>query len=384
MRVLLAGATGAIGRPLLPMLIDAGHEVVGTTRTADHLDAVARTGAEPVLMDGLDAAAVMRIVRDAKPDAVIHQLSALKDIRSLKKFDREFAVTNRLRIEGTDNLLAAARAAGAKRFVAQSFTGWTNPRTGGPVKTEEDGLDPDPVPSSRSSMEAIAHIEQVVPAERSLTGIVLRYGGFYGGGTGISKNGDMIELVHKRRLPIVGSGSGVWSLIHIEDAARATVLALDHGEAGVYNIVDDDPAPVSDWLPALATAVGAKQPRKVPAWLAKLMIGDYGLSVMTEIRGIVECEGEAGARLGAALSVLEARLPHRPRLTLARPQATGCRYRRLSRLPTTSRRQTRQSRLAAETGCRQARQSRGDIGRRQRMVAMKSTRSAAKRSGHSQ
>jgi nucleoside-diphosphate-sugar epimerase len=285
MRVLLAGATGAIGRPLLPMLIDAGHEVVGTTRTADHLDAIARTGAEPVLMDGLDAAAVMRVVLDAKPDAVIHQLSALKDIHSLKKFDREFAVTNRLRIEGTDNLLAAARAAGAKRFVVQSFTGWTNPRTGGPVKTEEDGLDPNPVPSSRQSMAAIAHIEQVVPAEPTLTGIVLRYGGFYGGESGMSRNGDMIEMIHKRRLPIVGSGAGVWSLIHIDDAARATVLALEHGEAGVYNIVDDDPAPVSEWLPALAKAVGAKSPRRVPVWLAKPLVGDYGISMMMQTRG---------------------------------------------------------------------------------------------------
>ncbi len=300
MRVLLAGATGAIGRPLLPMLIDAGHEVVGTTRTADHLDAVARTGAEPVLMDGLDAAAVMRVVRDAKPDAVIHQLTALKDIRSLKKFDREFAVTNRLRIEGTDNLLAAARAAGAKRFVAQSFTGWTNPRTGGPVKTEEDGLDPDPAPSSRSSMEAIASYRAGgACAERSLTGIVLRYGGFYGGGTGISKNGDMIELVHKRRLPIVGSGSGVWSLDPHRGCGPGHGARPRSWRGRRVQHRRRRPGTRFRLAASLATAVGAKQPRKVPAWLAKLMIGDYGLSVMTEIRG--SSNAKAKRELGWAL-----------------------------------------------------------------------------------
>ena len=284
MRVLVAGATGAIGRPLLPMLTEAGHEVVGTTRTPGNLDAIARTGAEPVVMDALDADAVMRAVVDAKPDAIIHQLSALKEMRDFKRLDKEYAMTNRLRVEGTNNLLAAARAAGAKRFIAQSFTGPPNPRTGGPVKTEDDGLDPDPVPASRQTVDAIRHVEQVV-AETSLVGIVLRYGAFYGPGTGISRNGDMVEMVSKRKLPVVGKGTGFWSLIHIDDAARATVQALDHGTPGLYNIVDDDPAPVSAVLPALAGALGAKPPRHVPAWLAKLFVGDYGISVMTQIRG---------------------------------------------------------------------------------------------------
>jgi nucleoside-diphosphate-sugar epimerase len=285
MRVLVAGATGAIGRPLLPMLTEAGHEVVGTTRTPGNLDAIARTGAEPVVMDALDADAVMRAVVDAKPDAIIHQLSSLKEMRDFKRLDKEFATTNRLRVEGTTNLLAAARAAGAKRFIAQSFTGPPNPRTGRPVKTEDDGLDPDPVPASRQTVDAIRHVEQVVPAETSLVGIVLRYGAFYGPGTGISRNGDMVQMVHKRKFPVVGKGTGVWSLIHIDDAARATVQALEHGTPGLYNIVDDDPAPVSAVLPALAGAVGAKPPRHVPAWLAKLLVGDYGISVMTQIRG---------------------------------------------------------------------------------------------------
>lgn len=285
MRVLLAGATGAIGRPLLAMLVDAGHEVVGTTRTPSNADVITRMGAEPVVMDGLDRSRVMQAVLDAKPDAILHQLSSLKGMSNLKRFDQEFAVTNRLRVEGTDNLLAAARAAGATRFVAQSFTGWTNPRTGGPVKTEQDGLDPDPTASSRTTLAAIRYLEEVVPAESSLTGIVLRYGGFYGGHSGISRHGDVIELVHKRRFPIVGEGTGVWSLIHVEDAARATVRALDHGTAGVYNVVDDEPAPVAEWLPALAAAVGAKRPRHVPVWLAKRLIGEHGVSLMTQIRG---------------------------------------------------------------------------------------------------
>jgi 2-alkyl-3-oxoalkanoate reductase len=266
------------------MLTEAGHEVVGTTRTPGNLDAIARTGAEPVVMDALDSDAVMRTVIDAKPDAIIHQLSSLKEMRDFKRLDKEFAVTNRLRVEGTNNLLAAARAAGAKRLIAQSFTGPPNPRTGGPVKTE-DGLDPDPVPASQQTVDAIRHVERVVPTETGLVGIVLRYGAFYGPGTGISRNGDMVEMVRKRKFPVVGKGTGFWSLIHIDDAARATVQALDHGTPGLYNIVDDDPAPVSAVLPALAGALGAKPPRHVPAWLAKLFVGDYGISVMTQIRG---------------------------------------------------------------------------------------------------
>lgn len=285
MRVLLAGATGALGSSLLPMLLQAGHDVVGTTSTHAHLDGLRRAGAEPVLMDGLDAVSVTRAVTDARPDVVIHQLTALKGLTNLKKFDREFAVTNRLRTEGTDHLLAAAQESGAKRFVAQSFTGWTNPRTGGPVKTESAGLDPRPTAASRQTLAAIRHVEDVVVNAPGLTGIVLRYGGFYGPGTGISTGGDMLQMVHRRKLPVVGDGTGVWSLIHIEDAARATLQAVDHGDAGVYNVVDDDPAPVSEWLPALATAIGARPPRRIPVWLARLLVGEHGVSLMTQLRG---------------------------------------------------------------------------------------------------
>lgn len=285
MRILLAGATGALGRSLVPMLVEDGHEVVGTTRTPDHTESLARAGAEPVLMDGLDAGAVMSAVTRAEPDVVIHQLTALKTMSNLRRFDEEFAVTNRLRTEGTDHLLAAAREAGAKRFVAQSFTGWTNPRSGGWVKSESDGLDPQPTAASRRTLAAIRYVEEVVPAVLGMTGIVLRYGGFYGGGTGLGRGGDMLEMVRRRRLPVVGNGAGVWSLVHVEDAARATVQAIEHGSAGVYNIVDDDPAPVAEWLPALAAATGAKAPRRLPAWLARPMVGGHGVSVMTQARG---------------------------------------------------------------------------------------------------
>lgn len=285
MRVFLAGATGALGRTLVPMLVDAGHHVVGTTRTEAHAPGLAQAGAEPVIMDGLDADSVMKAITEAHPDIVIHQLTALKKLSNLKKYDEEFALTNRLRTEGTDHLLAAAREAGAKRFIAQSFTGWTNPRDGGPIKTEGDGLDPHPTAASRQTLNAIRYIEEVVPNATGITGIALRYGGFYGGGTGLGRGGDMLDMVHKRRLPIVGGGTGRLSFIHIDDAARATVQALEHGKAGVYNIVDDEPAPVAEWLPALAAAIGAKPPRRLPVWLAKPMVGEHGVSMLTQIRG---------------------------------------------------------------------------------------------------
>jgi 2-alkyl-3-oxoalkanoate reductase len=285
MRVFLAGATGALGRVLLPMLTEAGHDVVGTTSTEANVAALDAAGAEAVVMDGLDAESVRRAVTRAEPDVVIHQLTALKKAADLKRFDQEFALTNRLRTDGTDHLLAAAREAGAKRFIAQSYTGWTNPRDGGPVKTEADGLDPHPTGASRQTLDAIRYVEKVVPQASGLTGIVLRYGGFYGPGTGLGRGGDLLELVSKRRFPIVGSGAGVWSLVHIDDAAAATVRALDRGEAGVYNVVDDDPAPVAEWLPVLAEAVGAKPPRHLPVWVAKPIVGEHGVSVMTRTRG---------------------------------------------------------------------------------------------------
>ena len=267
------------------MLIEAGHDVVGTTRSRGSFATLAKAGAEPVLLDGLDPESVRTAVTTAAPDVVIHQLTALKKLENLKKFDEEFAETNRLRTEGIDHLLQAALDVGAKRFIAQSFSGWNNPRGGSGLATEAEGLDPDPKPEARRTLAAMDHLERVVTETEGLTGLALRYGGFYGPGTGLGRDGDMLELVRKRKLPIVGAGQGVWSLIHIHDAARATALAVHHGSAGVYNVVDDGPAPVAEWLPALAEEIGAKGPRRVPAWLARPMIGRHGVMMMTEMRG---------------------------------------------------------------------------------------------------
>jgi nucleoside-diphosphate-sugar epimerase len=300
MRVFVAGATGALGRRLVPQLVRAGHEVTGTTRTADRADAVRATGAEPAVVDVLDREAIMAAVVAAKPDVIVHQLTAMSGSTDLRHFDRFFAATNRLRIEGTDNLLAAARAAGASRFVAQSYTGWPNERTGGPVKTEDDPLDArSPAPQT---LAAIRYVESTVAGARDLTGVVLRYGSFYGPGTGVTTGGEVLEMVRKRRLPVVGGGTGVWSFVHIDDAALATVSALDTGRPGLYNIVDDEPAAVHEWLPYLASCIGAKSPMRVPAWLARALIGPVGVAMMTQARGSSNAKAvrELGWRPGYA------------------------------------------------------------------------------------
>jgi nucleoside-diphosphate-sugar epimerase len=277
MRVFLAGATGAIGSRLVPRLVAAGHEVTGTTRSAEKADRLRSLGAAAVVLDVLDAAAVRGAVAAARPDAIVHQATALSGLSDVKHFDRTFAETNRLRTVGTDALLAAARAAGVRRFVAQSFAGWPYAREGGPVKTEEDPLDPAPVPAMRQTLAAIRHLEQAV---LHADGIVLRYGGFYG-----SPDDAQLELVRKRQFPIVGDGGAVWSFVHLDDAAAATVLAFERGRPGIYNVVDDEPAPVREWLPALAAAIDAKPPRRVPRWLARFLAGRAGVALMTEIRG---------------------------------------------------------------------------------------------------
>jgi 2-alkyl-3-oxoalkanoate reductase len=282
MRIFVAGATGAVGQSLVPLLVDAGHEVTGMTRSESKAERLRAAGAEPVLADGLDRDAVVAAVTAAKPDAIVHQLTGLSGPTNLRDFDGNFALTNRLRTEGTDNLLAGAQAAGVRRFVAQSYAGWPYARSGGAVKTEDDRLDPDPVPSMRKSHDAIRYVEE---ATLRAGGIALRYGGFYGPGTGLSPGGDQLELVTKRKFPIVGDGGGIWSFIHIHDAATATIAALEHDGSGVYNIVDDEPAPVREWVPALAEAAGAKPPRHIPRWLAKLVAGEAVVVMSTEIRG---------------------------------------------------------------------------------------------------
>jgi 2-alkyl-3-oxoalkanoate reductase len=278
MRVLVAGATGAIGRRLIPPLVAAGHEVTATTRTPTKRDELRALGARPLIADGLDAAVMTTAVAEAAPDAIIHQMTALAGKPDLRRFDHWFATTNELRTTGTEILLAAAREAGVQRFVAQSYTGWSNPRTGGPVKRESDGLDPDPAKMQRKSLAAIDHLERAVPAAG---GVVLRYGNFYGPGASDS----LVELVRKRRFPVIGDGAGVWSWIHLDDAAAAAVAALERGTPGVYNITDDEPAPAAEWLPYLAEAVGAKPPMRVPKWLARLMAGTVAVQWMTEGRG---------------------------------------------------------------------------------------------------
>ncbi len=285
MKVFLAGGSGALGKRLIPQLLAAGHDVVALTRSGAKAAALSELGATVAVADALDRAAVTQAVMRAEPDAIIHQLTALTGVTNFKHFDREFALTNRLRTEGTDNLVAAAMAAGTRRLIAQSYGGW-NYAPGARLAREDDEFDRRPPAEQTESLDAIRHLEQAVLDSAEFDGIALRYGGFYGPGTSVSRTGEMTELVRKRRLPIVGSGAGVWSFVHIDDAAAATVAALEHGAPGVYNVADDEPAPVSQWLPALASALGAKPPRRVPVWLGRLAAGEAGVSMMTRIRGI--------------------------------------------------------------------------------------------------
>jgi 2-alkyl-3-oxoalkanoate reductase len=277
MRVFVTGATGAIGSRLVPQLVERGHEVIGTSRSADRAERLRAEGAEPVVLNVLDPEAVREVVAETGPDAIVHQATALAGLTDFKNFDRSFAETNRLRTAGTDALLAAARDVGVDRVVAQSFAGWPYAREGGPVKTEEDPLDPTPVPAMRETLAAIRHLEQAVT---NAGGVALRYGGFYG-----SPDDAQLQLVRRRRFPIVGDGGGIWSFVHLDDAAAATALAIEQGAAGIYNVVDEEPAPVREWLPALAAAIGAKPPRRVPRWLARLLAGEAGVVLMTQIRG---------------------------------------------------------------------------------------------------
>jgi len=285
MKVLVAGATGALGRPLVRQLAERGHEVFGTTRSESKADLIRSLGAKPVVADALDPEAVARAVAQSAPEVIVHQATALSGSVDVRHFERSLALTNRLRTEGTDHLLAAGRAVGIERFVAQSFAGWPFARSGGPVKSEGDPLDPAPPQAMRAALEAIRHLERAVPAAGWTTGIVLRYGGFYGPGTTLAPDGEHIELIRKRGFPVVGGGHGVWSFIHVEDAAEATVAAVEHGSAGIYNVVDDEPAPVSEWLPAIAESVGAKPPRRIPRWLGRLVAGEVATIMMTEVRG---------------------------------------------------------------------------------------------------
>lgn len=280
MRVLVAGATGAVGRRLVPMLVARGYQVTGTTTRTDAIAAIRAMGAEPVVVDGLDAVAIGQAVANAGPDAIIHEMTALSGRPDPRHFDRWFALTNRLRTEGTQHLLAAAQASGVKRFVAQSFTGWNNSRQGSWIKSEEDPLDPTPVRSQKETLAAIKYLERSV-LEAPLEGIVVRYGALYGPGASEA----LRELLRKRMFPVVGDGAGIVSSVHVDDAASATVAALERGQRGLYNIVDDDPAPSREFIPAIAEALGAKPPLRIPAWLGRLVAGEVAVTMMTEARG---------------------------------------------------------------------------------------------------
>jgi nucleoside-diphosphate-sugar epimerase len=282
LRIFLAGATGTLGRRLVPKLVARGHTVIGTTRSRP--DELSALGAEPVVVDPLDAAALRDAVVAARPDVVVHQLTALSGIGLSRNFDKTFAMTNRLRTEGTDNLVAAAREAGARRLVWQSYAGWPYARDGATLKTEDDPLDPDPPADARESLAGIRHLEDAV-LNSGLEAVVLRYGGFYGPGSSLEPGGAHAELIRKRRFPIADRGTGIWSFVHLDDAATATVAAIEASATGVFNIVGDDSAPIAEWLPALARELGAPPPRRLPGWLVRLAGGAQAYSMMTRTRG---------------------------------------------------------------------------------------------------
>jgi nucleoside-diphosphate-sugar epimerase len=285
MRVFVAGATGAIGKQLVPRLVEAGHEVHGMTRTESKRAMLEELGAVPVVADALDPDQVAEAVGRARPEVIVHQLTAIGEV-DMRHFDSDFAPTNRLRTEGTDHLLSAGQAVGVRRFVAQGVAGYgAYARTGGSVKSEEDPLDPTPAREMRKTLAAIRHLEEAVLGARWTEGIVLRYGTFYGPGTSMAPDGEQFEMIQKRKFPLVGDGGGVWSFIHVADAAEATVAAVERGGRGVYNIVDDDPAPVAEWLPALAQELGAKKPMRVPRFIGRLFAGEAGAVMMTDVRG---------------------------------------------------------------------------------------------------
>ena len=283
MRIFVAGAAGAIGRSLVRQLAAAGHVVVGLTRKAERAGLIRSLGGEPVVGDGLDRETMRRVIGSMRPDTVVHQMTDLATVTDLRRFDRTLATTNRLRVEGTDILLSAAHDAGVAHFVAQSYCGWPYAREGDPIKSEIAPLDPEPPGQLRRTLDAIRYLEGVVTGSLQPPGTVLRYGTFYGPGTGLYSDAAIAQL-RRRRVPLVGNGNGWWSLVHVEDAAAATVRAIERRRPGIFNIADDEPAPVREWLPALASAIDAGPPRRVPAWLARLLTGAHVVAMMTEQR----------------------------------------------------------------------------------------------------
>ncbi len=285
MKVFVTGATGAVGASLVPQLIKKGHDVIAMTRSEQKAREFGAMGVHGIVADGLDAAAVMAAVGNTQPDAIVHQMTSLASAKDFKNFDREFAVTNRLRTVGTDNLIAAALAAGVRRIVAQSYGNWNYERVGSALKTESDPLDPNPPANQRESLTAIRYLEDRITGSADFVGIALRFGNFYGPRTSFAFDGSITELVRKRMLPIIGNGAGQWSFVHVDDVASATVAALERGASGVYNIADNEPAPAAEWISEIAKILRAKPPMHVPVWLGRLAVGDVGVSMMTQIRG---------------------------------------------------------------------------------------------------
>lgn len=285
MKVFIAGGSGAIGRRLIPLLRERGHDVIATTRKPDRTGLLEQLGAKPVVMDGLDRARVLAAVLAERPEVVVHQMTDLTSLRNLRRIDRELATTNRLRTEGAEYLLEASRRAGARALVAQSYGGWLS-GSGPRIQSEEAPAEAHPPAAARRSVETVARLEKLVSGASGLTGIALRYGSFYGPGTAISRDGAMTTMVRERKFPIIGEGAGIFSFIHVDDAARATIAAIERTPAsGVYNIVDDDPAEVAVWLPELARAVGAPEPKRIPVWLGRLFVGEPGIYAMNRVRG---------------------------------------------------------------------------------------------------
>ena len=294
MKVFVAGASGVIGRQLVPLLVDAGHEVHGMTRNKSKRGLLEALGAVPVVADALDPDQVAEAVGTARPDVIVHQLTAIGAVNT-RRMEKSFEATNRLRIDGTDHLLSAGQAVGVKKFVAQGHV-MSYARTGGPVKSEDDPYDTSPPKQMRANLNALKHMEEAVLGARWTEGIVLRYGWFYGPGTSLAPDGEQSELIRRGKFPQIGDGGGIWSFVHTADAAQATVAAIERGDRGVYNVADDDPAAVAEWLPVLAQRLGGKKPMRVPTWVGRLAAGEAGVVVMTELRGM--SNAKAKSRLG--------------------------------------------------------------------------------------
>jgi nucleoside-diphosphate-sugar epimerase len=286
MKVFIEGASGVLGRQLVPLLVADGHDVVALTRSREKAADLHELGAEPVVADGLDRAAVTRAVREAEPEVVVHQMTGLSSVTSFENLDGELAATNRLRTEGTDILLEAARAAGARRAIVQSYGLWSFPEAEGRAATEEDTPDPDPPATMADTVGAVRHVESTVPAADGIEGLALRYGLFYGPETGLSADGALTEAVRQGQWPIIGDGDGAYSFIHVEDAATATRAALDQGAPGIYNIADDEPAPAAVWVAGLAEMLGAEPPDRVPEDVALSVAGDYPVYLSTRLNGL--------------------------------------------------------------------------------------------------